>query len=163
MTNAIVYRMPFGVPGDLSRLAGQATVESQVFGVTAFTAYGVPVKISSGTVIPAVGSADAIYGFLVRPFPITGANASDPLGTAVPPTTGIANVLRRGYMAVYVQLGAATCAFGSAVYFRTAAASGGQPLGGVEGATSGNNTAITGATFMGPADANGFAEIALNI
>jgi hypothetical protein len=163
MGNAIVYRMPFGVPGDLSRLAAQATVEGQIFGATAFTAYGVPVKLSSGTVIPAVGSGDAIYGFLVRPFPVTGASASDPLGTAVPPATGMANVLRRGYLNVYVQLGAATCALGSAVYFRTASASGGQPLGGIEGATSGNNTAITGAAFMGPADANGMAEIAYNL
>jgi hypothetical protein len=114
MGNAIVYRMPFGVPGDLSRGQGASTVEGQIFGATAFTQYGIPAKISSGTVIPAVGSGDTIYGFLVRPFPVTGANASDPLGTAVPPTSGIANILRRGYLNVYLQLGAPACPAASA-------------------------------------------------
>jgi len=101
--SVITYRMPFGVQGDISR-PSVATVEAQAFGATAFTQYGLPAKVSGGKVIPIAAQNDFVYGFLVRPFPITGANAGDPLGTSVPATTGIAGILRRGYINVLVQL-----------------------------------------------------------
>lgn len=166
---AITFRANFGVAGDVSRWS-PPTEEAQAFGATAFSIYGLAAKVSSNKVIPIAAGGDTVYGFLARPFPITGPNASDPLGTSVPPTTGAANILRRGYMTVNVQAGAASCALGSQVYIRTASPSGGQVLGGVEGASTGNNTALTGltsfgplATFTGPADANNNAEIAFNI
>lgn len=167
--SVITYRMPFGVPGDISR-PSTSTVEAQAFGATAFPAYGIPAKSSAGKVIPVSAQNDVVYGFLVRPFPVTGANASDPLGTSVPPTTGAAGVLRRGYMSVLVQLGGATCALGTGVFIRYQNAITGQIVGGVEGATSGNNYQLTstyslgsGAYFTGGVDANNLAEIAFNI
>jgi hypothetical protein len=157
---AYMYRMPQGIPGDLTRPHAPNDIETQPLDPNnTFPSFGVPGKIVSGLFRPISANADPVYGALVRSFPATGPNASDPLGTAVPPTAGPATILRKGYMAVYVQLGAATCALGSAVYIRYQNAAGGQPIGGIEGATSGNNYAWPGAQFMGPADASGYAEI----
>jgi hypothetical protein len=158
----ITFRMPYGVPGDITRQTG-SFVEPQAFGAAAFPAYGIPAKLSSGTVVPITNTGDTVYGLLVRPFPITGANASDPLGTSVPPTKGVANILRRGYLNVSVQLGGASAALGSSVYIRYQNPSGNQIVGGIEAASTGNTYQLTGATFMGPVDANGNAEIAYNI
>jgi len=160
--------MPFGVQGDITR-PSQAHVESLVLGATAFAQFGLPGKVSGNKFIPVAANNDVIYGFLARPFPITGASASDPLGTSVPPATGIANVLKRGYISALVQLNAATCALGSGVFVRYQNPSGSQIIAGVEGATTGNNYQILTATaaqntyFTGPADANNLAEVAFNI
>lgn len=160
---AITYRMPFGVPGDLSRNFGNNTVEAQAYGATAFPAYGLVAKVSTNTVIPISANNDVVYGFLVRSFPITGPNASDALGVSVPPTAGVAGILRRGYMTVNVQLGSASCALGSSVYIRYQNPSGAQIVAGLEGASTGNTYQLTTAFFTGPADANNNAEIGYNI
>ncbi|MFA9439411.1 hypothetical protein ACDA63_07220 [Uliginosibacterium sp. sgz301328] len=161
---AYVTRMPYGIPGDVTRQS-TTTIEAQVFDSSnAFSAYGLFGKISSNKFIP-VGAGDAataVYGLLVRPYPITGANASDPLGTSVPPTKGVADVLKRGYVAVKVNAG--TAAINGAVYIRVANAAAGKPIGGIEAAADSTNTiAVTGAYFTGAADAGGNAEIAYNI
>lgn len=167
--STIAFRMPFGVPGDITR-PSQSTVEAQPLGATAFAAFGLPGKISTGKIIPVSAQNDLIYGFLARPFPITGASASDPLGTSVPATSGIANLLRRGYINVLVQLGGASCALGSNVYIRYQNPSGSQIVAGVEGASTGNTYQVistytygSGAYFTGPVDGNNIAEIAFNI
>jgi hypothetical protein len=49
------------------------------------------------------------------------------------------------------------------VYIRYQNAVAGQIIGGLEGASTGNTYALTGGAFMGPADANGNAEISYNI
>jgi hypothetical protein len=116
-----------------------------------------------------------VYGFLVRPYPATGNNASDPIGTAVPPAPGVGgiqqlSVLVAGYMTVYVQEGAGSVAAGGAVYVRYAA-SGNLVIGGIGGAAiASNNVALTsansrfgGAFFTGACDASGNAEIAFNL
>lgn len=162
--SAYVYRMPAGIPGDITR-PSNATVETQLFNsAAAFAGYGLFGKISSGKFVP-VGAGDAataVYGLLARPFPVTGANASDPLGTSVPPTTGAADVLRRGYAAVKVNAGSASV--GGTVYIRVAAAAAGKPIGGIEAAADSTNTiVVAGASFMSAADASGNAEIAFNI
>jgi hypothetical protein len=160
--------MPAGIAGDISR-PSTATVEAQVFGATPFPAYGIAAKASAGKVIPVAAQNDFIYGFLVRPFPITGSNPSDPTGTAVPPLTGNANILRRGYFSALVQAGGTSCALGSGVFIRGQSASGAQVLGGIEGVTSGNNYQVTPTTaagqayFTSPVDAYGIAEIGFNI
>jgi hypothetical protein len=164
ISNAILFRMPFGIPGDVSR-PSQATIEAQPFGATAFGAYGVPVKLVNGLIVP-VGAGDTtdnVYGLLVRPFPTTGANASDPLGTGVPLDAGLANILKRGYMTVFS--GGGTPAPNSQVYFRTAAGASGRPVGELEALMSdpANQQAIVGAYFMSAADASGNAELAYNL
>lgn len=167
--SVIAYRMPFGVQGDISR-PSTATAEAQAFGATAFSQYGIAGKTSAGKYIPITANNDVVYGFLVRVFPVTGANASDGLGTSVPPATGIASILRRGYINVFVQLGGATCALGSAAWIRYQNPIAGQIVAGVEGATTGNNYQLTATTslgsggyFTGPVDGGNIAELAFNI
>lgn len=162
MGNAILYRMPSGIPGDISR-ASVATVESGVFdSANPFASYGIPVKKVGGKIRP-VASGDAasvIIGLLVRPYPTGG--SQDPLGTSTPPTTGIGNVLRRGYMTV--QNNAGTPADGGTVYVRVAAASGAKVIGGIEAVADGTNTVVmAGAVFKNAGDANGNVEIEFNI
>jgi hypothetical protein len=159
MSNAITYRMPYGVPGDLSR-PSRANVEAWAFGAAPFASYGIPVKLVAGLAVPVSAVADGAltYGFLVRPFPVTGPNASDPLGTAVPPTSGVANVMNRGYINVKNNAGAP--AAGGKVYVRVANGVPATPVGGVEAAAiAGTTEVIPGAHFMGPADANGNCEV----
>lgn len=162
--NSYLYRMPSGIPGATSR-DSVSTIEALPLNSSLpFAGYGIPGKIASGAFVPFAGSetAAACYGFLVRPYPTTGVNASDPLGTAVPATSGIANVLRRGYMTVHNNAG--TPALNGAVYIRVASAAAGKPIGGIEAAADSTNTVLlTNAIFMSAADANGNVEIAYNI
>jgi hypothetical protein len=168
VSNAITFRAAFAIPGDLTR-PSQSTVEAQPYGATAFPSYGVPVGLVSGLVVPIAASGTALYGFLVRPYPIEGANASDALGTAVPITSGIANVLKRGYIGVYVQNFAVNpAAANTPVYVWYAASTGQHVQGGVEAAATGGsttefNTFPYNAYFTCASDANGYAEIAFNL
>ena len=161
---AFLYRMPSGIPGDVTR-PSISTIESQVLDATLpFAGYGLFGKIASGKFVPVAASdaAGVVYGVLVRPYPTQGANASDPLGTSVPATTGIGNVLRRGY--ITVKNNAGTAALGGAVYIRVAAAATGKPIGGIEAASDSTNTIlVAGASFMGAADSSGNCEIGYNI
>lgn len=163
MSNAILYRMPSGIPGDVSR-ASQSTIESGFFDPTApFSAYGLPGKIVNGKFVPLANgdTAAVVYGFLVRPFPTTGANPSDPIGTSVPPTSGVCNILRRGYLTVLNQAG--TPSLNGPVYSRVAAPSGNKTIGDVEAAADSTNTIQLNATFTNAGDAAGNVEIAYNI
>lgn len=161
---AYLTRMPAGIPGDVTR-PSQSTIETGIFNsAAAFAGYGLFGKISSNKFVP-VGAGDtasAVYGVLVRPYPVTGANASDPLGTAVPPTTGAADILRRGY--INVKNNSGTPAAGGSVYIRVAAAAAGKPIGGIEAAADGANTIVApNCIFTGSADSSGNVEIAFNI
>lgn len=157
-------RMPQGIPGDISRQS-IATVEAQILNSgLPFASFGIPGKIVAGKFVPVAAVADGakVYGLLVRPFPVTGANASDPLGTSVPQISGAANILRRGYMTVKNNAGVA--ALGGQVYVRVQNAAGGQPIGGIEAAAAGGDCeAIPGASFMSAADTTGNVEIGYNI
>ena len=162
MSNAFLYRMPSGIPGDVSR-KNQSTIDSQIFNASLpFASYGIPAKLASGKVVPFAGGETAadLFGFLVRPFPTQ--SAQEGLGTATPPTSGVANILRRGWMTVKCNAG--TPAAGGTVYVRIAAASGAKVIGGIEAAADSTNTvALTGARFTNAGDANGNVEIEYNI
>lgn len=161
--NAILYRMASGIPGAVSREENK-TIESTPFGATAFPTYGVPVKRTAGLALPIGGGdvAAAVIGLLVRPYPTSNGVSGAALGAGVPPTTGIANILRRGYMTVKCNNG--TPAQDGQVYVRIAAPSGAKVVGGIEAAADGGNT-IAPATmfFNGPADADGNVEVYFNI
>ena len=160
-SNAILYRAPFGIPGSVSR-AG-STVEPWALGATAFTAYGLFAKLVAGLLVPIGGgdTPDKVAGLLVRAYPSQGANASDPLGTAVPPTSGMGSLLTRGYASVLVARG--TAAIGGQVYVRVTA--NGYTVGAIEAAPADpdNCIAVPGARFMSAKDADGNAEIAFNV
>jgi hypothetical protein len=157
---SILYRMPSGIPGDISR-SSASDVESVILNASLpFSAFGLVGKKVGGKFVPFAGAetiAD-VAGFLVRPYPTTGADAAG----AVPPAAGIGNVLRRGFMTVKSNAG--TPAADGTVYVRVAAATGGKPLGGIEAVADSTNTFIlTNAKFKSAADANGNVEIEFNI
>ena len=161
---AYLTRMPQGIAGDVTRQS-IATIEPQLLDSSKpFAGFGLFGKIASNKFVPveAGDSAGVVYGILVRAYPSQGANASDPLGTAVPKTTGVADVLRRGYISVKNNAG--TAAIGGTVYIRVANAAAGKPIGGIEAQSDSSNTiVVAGATFMSAADAGGNVEIAYNI
>jgi hypothetical protein len=158
--------MPAGIPGAVNR-AFQSTIEQQLIdGTNPPTGYGLPVAIDATSKkargVTTGDAATAIYGLNVRPYPTQG-NGTDGLGTATPPTSGIMDVLKRGYISVHLG-GATAAAKNGTVYVRVAAAAGGKPIGGIEAASDTTNTIVmANSYFMGPADADGNVEIAFNI
>jgi hypothetical protein len=166
MSNAFQFRMPAGIPGDLSRPA-TATVEAQILDATYYpTVFGVPGTIDSTSLkfrkIKAGDTASSVTGLYVRPYPMTG-NGTDGLGTSTPPVSGIANVLKRGYMTVQLN-GATASAKNGVVYVRTVANGGNTIIGGIEAAADSTNTfVLANAYFTGPADSGGNVEIAYNL
>lgn len=143
---AYTFRMPAGFAGDLQR-AEIATIETQQINSAAPpTSFGVAVKLVGGLVTPINSASDTsanVYGVNLRPYPIQG-NGTDPLGTSTPPTSGITDILRRGYVDVVLN-GTTAAAKDGTVYVRVANVSGGKPLGGFEAAaelvgTAGTNT-----------------------
>jgi hypothetical protein len=156
-------RMPVGFPGRVSR-SDSLTIQQEIIDSgTPPTVYGGAVKLVAGKLQPiASGDAAGAYSFLVLPYPTQ--SASNGLGAATPPTSGLADVLKRGYMTVALKLGTAakdgqlyvvTTAGGTVVVgdFVTSAS----PAGG------GTAVAITNCFFMGPADSAGVVEISKNI
>lgn len=161
MSNALLYRMPSGIPGDVSR-RGQGTYESVILDPVnnPFPAYGLPGKTVNGKFIPvATGdAASVVTGFLIRPYPTQTVNAN---GTGVS-ISKVGDRMRRGYMTV--QNNAGTPSIESQVYVRVAAPSGAKVIGGIEAASDGTNTvAIPNCVFMDAGDAAGNVEIRFNI
>ena len=179
LSNSFLFRMGYSIPGDLTQGAGRSNVKAEVYGATAFPLYGLPCVLSSGTVIPVTSNlgatANSIYGWLVRPFPLqefaSPSNTLMPGLQATPLTSGIANVMTEGYIGVFVQAGAASVVEGGQVFLRYQSAGAGITIfGGVEGVTSANNFAVVNPTnsrktcyFTGPCDANGFTTVAFGI
>jgi len=166
MTNAFVYRMPAGIPGDVTRHEAAKIEPQQMDTAYPVTQFGLPVKLVSGKVRPmAAGDTEQPYGFLVRPFPSQSGNANSPLGTAVAPDSSqLCDVLVSGYMTVKSYLG--TPAKNGAVYYLTQDLTSLLLIGRVEGADDAfptNNIAITNCRYMGAADADGNVEIAFNV
>lgn len=161
---AFTFRMPAGIPGDITRKEG-AVVEPQVIDSDAPpTVYGNVVKLVAGKIRPISGgeSASDFYGLLVRPFPTNA--GSDGLGTSTPPTSGLADVMKSGYINVKVN-GSESASKGGTVYVRVAASQDPtfKPIGGYEAAADGaRSVALTGAYFTGAQDDNGNCEIAFN-
>lgn len=140
------YRMPSGFAGDLQR-AEAAVIEPQIIDPAAPPlAFGLPVKMVSGKIQPINSASDgvlAVYGVNLRAYPIQG-NGTDPLGTSTPPTSGVTDILKRGYVNIALNGSAAATKYGR-VYVRTANPSAGKPVGGFEAApefspTAGTNT-----------------------
>lgn len=160
MGNAILFRMPSGIPGDLSR-RGQGTFESVVLDPsTPFSAYGLAGKTVNGKFVPiaAGDAASVINGILIRPFPIQTASAN---GTGIS-NSKIGDRMRRGYMTI--QNNAGTPTVDGQVYIRVAAPSGAKVIGGFEAAADSTNTvAVPNCVFCDAGDAAGNVEIRFNI
>lgn len=159
MSNAFLYRMPSGIPGDVTRKS-QSTIEAHPI-TGSFAAYGLFGKLDANGNFAPLGAADtAVFGLLVRSYPVQ--STTNTQGPATPPTSGINDVLRRGYMTVSCNAG--TAKKGGAVFVRVATPSAGKPIGGIEAVADSTNTiALSNAIFMHDADAAGNVEIAYNI
>jgi hypothetical protein len=162
--------MPAGIPGDANR-AFHCLIEPQVITPTgttgAPTAYGLAMVVdaTAGNIgnmrVAASGDAAAsVYGFLVRPYP-TQTIATDGLGTSTPPASGACDIMRVGYMTVLLT-GTTVAVKGGRVYIWFGATGGTHVAGGVLAGTETSGLALSGATFMGPADTLGNVEISFD-
>jgi hypothetical protein len=171
---AFMYRMGAGFAGDVNRTHPVSIEADLICAATPPSAYGQPVLIdatSQGVRPFAAGDTGitAAYGVTVRSFPIqqtsapTGNFAPAALGAAIPPSSGVIDVMRAGYIMTKIPAGQATVK-GGAVYVWCAASTGVHVQGGFENAASGGNTAaLTNAIFNGIPDADGNVEIQFNV
>lgn len=161
---AIITRAPAGFPGAITR-SDSLTVSQEIIDDAAPpTIFGGVVKLVSGK-LRGIASGDAgsvAYGWLVRAYPTQ--SSGNALGAATPPTSGIADVLRRGFLAVTLALG--TAAKNGQVYVVTTAGGSvdvGDIVTSASPAGGGTAVAVSGAFFTGPADSGGVVEIVHNI
>jgi len=143
---ALTYRMNSGIPGNVSR-ESQASIESGFYDSSyPFPAYGLMGKINSVSgkfdMLQGGEAAYQLYGILVRPYPTTGLNASDPIGSATPPTSGMCNILRRGYISAKLNNG--TAVNGAQVYCRVSNPNGAKIIGGFEALADATTTPKSG-------------------
>lgn len=175
---AFPFRMGAGFLGDVTRVgAPSPTIEPSLQDATnPPNFYGCPVVINAaGTGVRQLLAADtaltAIYGIVVRPFPINQAAATNfgaaAIGGFVVPVIGAVDVLKSGYCLGYLS-GTGTPVKGGAVFVWVAASAGSHVQGGFETTATGGSTiplstANPNIYFNGPGDSSGNVEIAYNI
>lgn len=170
---AFGFRMGAGNPGDVNR-THPAGIEAALQNATnPSTTFGGAVVVDTTTqtvrrTIAGDTALTTIYGISVRPYPTqsSGGNAygAESLGAAVPPATGVIDVLRSGYIMTQLPTGAAAAKKGGSVFVWIAANSGAHVQGGFEVAANGANTIqLANATFNGSQDSSGVVEVAFNI
>lgn len=161
------YRMPAGFPGDVNRTHPVSIEPVLLDTVDPVRLYGDPVILNAANGVRGFKAGDTatkIYGIAVRPYPTQqeSGGMSSAIGAAVPPTKGVLDVIREGYVVVKCNNGAPVK--GGAVFVRIAAATGPKPLGGLEAVADGGNTlALTNCWFNGPVDANGITELVVAV
>ncbi|NUG30991.1 hypothetical protein C5U09_16230, partial [Acinetobacter baumannii] len=155
---AYLYRMPSGIPGDISRKA-HSTVEAHILKGN-FGAFGIFGKLTADGIVPLEAADTDVYGLIVRSYPTQ--SALNGIGAAVPQSGIVNDIMRRGYMTVKCNAGTAKKA--GKVYVRVATGTELKPIGGIEAVADGVNTIeIKNAMFMHDADAQGNVEISYNI
>lgn len=171
---AFPFRMGAGVPGDVNRTHPVSIEPNLIDSAAPPPAYGQPVLAAAANagVRPfAAGDAavTSIYGMTVRPFPLQQSSGSNygaaSFGSATPPTSGVIDVMRTGYILVQLNDITATPAKGDPVFVWCAVTSGAHIQGGIEVTSSGGSTAALDTErymFNGPPDANGVCEIVVN-
>lgn len=165
---AFTYRMGAGFPGDVNRTHPASILPGLMNVTNPVRLYGDPVLVDAATnsyraVLVGDTAVTKIAGILVRPYPTqqtTGGMASS-FGAAVPPVTGVIDVLDEGFMIARCNnFATVQPAKGGAVHIWYTASTGAHVQGGFESAATASNTiAITNAKWNGPADANGVTEI----
>lgn len=158
MGNSFLYRMPSGIPGDISRKA-HSTVEAHI-AKGSFGAFGIFGKLTALGFVPLEAADTDVYGLVVRSYPTQ--SALNGIGAAVPQSGIVHDIMRRGYMTVKCNAGTAKTA--GKVYVRVATGTELKPIGGIEAIADGANTIeLKNAMFMHDADAQGKVEISYNI
>ena len=156
------FRMPAGIPGEVTR-SNSAVVEPNIpHATTPPTAFGTFCKMLSGAISKTISgdAASSVYGIVVRPYPTSNVGSSA-LGGGSPSTVDPLSVLRSGYANVALARG--TAVRGAQVYLLVTATTG-KLVGDIEDAAdAGNCVAVTGCFFMGAADAGGNVEVSYNV
>lgn len=175
---AFTFRMGQGFPGDITRVEGAKVEPCLIDPTNPPLTYGQAVVLNTASggvrqILATDGALTDVYGISVRPFPLqtpTAVNfgAVALAGQATPPTTGVIDVLRSGYIIANLGNFAASPSVKGGlvdVWFAATAAPHTQSF--FEAAhTGGSSFSITGndkTTFNGPPDANGFVEISFNV
>ena len=107
MSNTILYRVPSGVPGSITR-PDNTVVESGFFNPTyPCTAFGQPVKMVSGLLrIPAANDAASVFfGILARVAPSIAGDTLQTMTSGTPNVASIQSVVKRGYVNVLCTVG----------------------------------------------------------
>jgi hypothetical protein len=163
------YRMPAGIPGEVSRFTVLGTtIEAEPQNATTpVNAYGQLCVVDTNGCRP-IAAADSaaiavgLLGISVRPFPGSDLTVGNvPFGAATPPTKGVIDILKRGYITVKNNVGSPVKGGAVFVYFGTS--TGSHVQAGFEAAAGANLWQVPGAYFMGAADANGNVEIQFNL
>jgi len=172
---AIQYRMGAGFAGDVNR-THPCSIEPVLIDSSAPPLYyGEAVLIDATTqgVRPlAAGdltaSAFDVYGITVRPYPLQQNTTTPSIGTATPPTSGLMDVLRSGYIMIQFNASGSAPVKGAQAYVWAAATAAPHTQGLWETAagTLGTNTVLIGApprtTYQGGWDASNVGEISFH-
>ncbi len=162
---SLLYRMPVGIAGAISRPQDLTTEPVILNSANTFSAYGLAGKDSTdGKFIPLVAddAADVITGLYVRPYPTT--STPDMVRQVGTGKNFTGDVMKRGYMTVNIGSTAVGLIKGAPVYVRNANPTDASPLGAILGAAVTDETVVLpNAVFTGAGDADGNAEIAYNI
>lgn len=166
---AFTYRMGAGFPGDVNRTNPFSVVPRKMDATTPVRSYGHAVFYDSTNntargAIAADNTLVRLQGVLVRPYPTqqTSGGMSASFGAATPPGANNAvDVIEDGHVFVKVDnIAAGAPSLGGAVYVWCAASAGNDVQGGFRcAASAGNAAVIANAQWVGPADANGVAEL----
>ena len=174
MNNTFTYRMGAGFPGDVNRTHPVSIEPCTVSASNPPDAYGQGVVLDSttGTVkkITNESGTQALYGITVRPYPAQQTTTSSFCGAVdgniAPPTTGVVDVLRTGYITVALNTGASGATYrGQAVYVCNSATTG-HVVGVFENNTSTSAAIlVSNAIFNSASDASvdHITEIAFNV
>jgi hypothetical protein len=164
---AFLYRMGAGFPGDVNRTHPFSVLPGLINTTNPPRQYGELVLFGPTNdyraIIAADQSATAINaaGVLVRSFPTqqTTGGMSSSFGNGVPPTSGVADFMREGYVMAKLRAGV-TVKKGDPVFVWATATETVNIQGELQAtATATKTVPIANATFMGPADATGVVEI----
>ena len=165
MSNALLYRMPVGIAGAVSR-PQDLTVEPVIINAAnPFSAYGLAGKFVDGLFVPLVDgdTAAVVQGIYVRPYPTT--STPDLVRQVGSDKNFAGDALKRGYMSVAVGSDATNITKGAPVYVVVSPDDSiDVPLGGfVASAVDGKTVVLPDAQFTGAGDADGNAEISYKI
>lgn len=148
------YRMPAGIPGDITRQA-QAKTEPGL--AAEAIVYGSAVQLdAAGLLVGPTDDAAPVHGFLARPYP-SQASAD---GSGGVEAGRVGDVLRSGYMSVKMSAAETSAPVKGTPVKVVFTAAGSFVVGDI---AMSEGVAVDGCVFMGPADAAGNVEIAFNI
>jgi hypothetical protein len=165
---AFGFRMAVGFPGDVNRTHPFSILPGLISATQAVRRYGDPCLYDAANGYRGIVAGDqsnatavAIASAIVRAYPTqqSSGGMSASIGAATPPTAGVADFLREGYMMAQLPAGQ-TVIKGQAVWIWAVATSGAHIQGGFESlASAGNTVPVSNARFTGPPDATGVVEI----